>query len=290
MFDAGAPGVNWLASVPNLHLLTGARTIQPFSFAEADPGAPLAAWVERYWAFTVGNGSAPPPRHHVPPDGCSSLAVIMPAGAPAALVISGPWQESFAVPVSTGARYWGARLRPGALPGLLALNPVEHRNRAVPAPPSLAPLATQLLDRFREVDGLTAGAAVFDTVLGRYAERAQPPDRLVSEAVTLIRAVEGDARIGALAGQLGVSPRTLHRRFFAATGLSPKEFARIERLRRAAFTALARPDGPAWAQLAIEHGYADQAHLIHEFTTLTGLTPEAFYGRLKAIRHHNVRP
>ena len=222
MLDAGARGVNRLASIPNLHHRSGARTIQPFSFAEADPEAHLAAWVERYWAFAVGSDGPPPPRHHIPPDGCSSLTIIMPAGAPAALVISGPWQESFAVPVSAGARYWGARLRPGALPALLGLDPVEHRNRAAPAPPALASLANQLLERFREVDGLAAGAAVFDAVLGPLAERAQPPDRLVGEAVTLIRAVEGDARIGVLAGQLGVSARTLHRRFFAALGSPPR--------------------------------------------------------------------
>ncbi|MFO0635448.1 MAG: hypothetical protein U0168_21600 [Nannocystaceae bacterium] len=33
---------------------------------------------------------------------------------------------------------------------------------------------------------------------------------------------------------------------------------------------------PRWAALAAEHGYADQAHLAHEFAALVGLSPSAW--------------
>jgi AraC-like DNA-binding protein len=53
-------------------------------------------------------------------------------------------------------------------------------------------------------------------------------------------------------------------------GLPPKRFSRVVRFQR----VLRRVEGcPDWAQLAIELGYFDQAHLIREFRTLFGCTP-----------------
>ena len=37
-----------------------------------------------------------------------------------------------------------------------------------------------------------------------------------------------------------------------------------------------RTPAAGWADLAAEHGYYDQAHLIHEFREFTGLAPETY--------------
>jgi AraC-like DNA-binding protein len=42
---------------------------------------------------------------------------------------------------------------------------------------------------------------------------------------------------------------------------------------------VARADDVHWAEVAMEHGYYDQAHLIHDFRELTGLTPTAYRPR-----------
>jgi methylphosphotriester-DNA--protein-cysteine methyltransferase len=69
--------------------------------------------------------------------------------------------------------------------------------------------------------------------------------------------------------ELGLSPRTFTRRFRDHTGLTPKRFARIQRLQR--LLAAVEPAHPVdWARLAAEHGYCDQAHLIDDFRELTG--------------------
>lgn len=36
---------------------------------------------------------------------------------------------------------------------------------------------------------------------------------------------------------------------------------------------------PAWAELAVAHGYYDQAHLANEFRALCGMTPTEFLRR-----------
>ena len=65
------------------------------------------------------------------------------------------------------------------------------------------------------------------------------------------------------------------RLFLERTGLSPKEMARVARLR--ALLAQLASDGRAdWAGLACDFGYADQAHLINEFQSLTGKSPQRY--------------
>ncbi|NEE00722.1 helix-turn-helix domain-containing protein [Phytoactinopolyspora halotolerans] len=100
--------------------------------------------------------------------------------------------------------------------------------------------------------------------------------------------------------RLGTSASTFNRRFRAAVGLNPKPFARVQRLQRV-LTAITAA-GPAgaeasaggrhgpgdvdWAAVAAEHGYCDQAHLIHEFRELTGVTPTTYRPRSAGEPNH----
>ncbi|MBB5790453.1 helix-turn-helix domain-containing protein [Jiangella mangrovi] len=86
----------------------------------------------------------------------------------------------------------------------------------------------------------------------------------------------------------GLSASTLQRRFRAAVGLSPKQFGRVRRLQRVlrTVTVPAGDGGVDWAQVAAGHGYFDQAHLIHDFRALTGLTPGRYRPRSAAEHNH----
>ena len=71
--------------------------------------------------------------------------------------------------------------------------------------------------------------------------------------------------------RLGVSPRTFERRFSAQVGMTPKRFGRVQRLQRVLCSVRAS-SSPDWCRMAAEHGYSDQAHLIHDFRDLAGIT------------------
>lgn len=76
----------------------------------------------------------------------------------------------------------------------------------------------------------------------------------------------------ALARLEGVTRRQLERDFRHRLGLSPGAFSRVARFQRA---AAAVATGAAFADSALEHGYADQAHLNRAFKAYSGLTPRA---------------
>lgn len=99
----------------------------------------------------------------------------------------------------------------------------------------------------------------------------------------------GGARITALAGEIGWSRKHLVERFRSELGLAPKSIARMMRFDRACRVARTG-SAPGWAGIAAEVGYADQAHLVREFTELAGETPTAWARRLALIDSRLTRP
>jgi AraC-like DNA-binding protein len=90
-----------------------------------------------------------------------------------------------------------------------------------------------------------------------------------------IGALRAGTQVSKVASRLGLLRRTLVRRFSAEVGITPKRFARVHRLQRV-LCAVRRSGNPDWCALAAEHGFTDQAHLIHDFRDLADITPSAY--------------
>jgi len=114
--------------------------------------------------------------------------------------------------------------------------------------------------------------AVMEAVLVSRLGGGLDPDPLVPAAAGMLAR---GVLVAEVAERVGVLPRTLRRRFTAQVGLTPKRFARIQRLKR----VVRDLDGQAetdWAAVAFRHGYADQPHLAGEFRELAGVTPTGY--------------
>lgn len=131
-------------------------------------------------------------------------------------------------------------------------------------------------------------AVVDDWLLKRAAKVAetQIPAELVHAWRLLLRS-RGAMPIADVAGELGWSTRRLSGRFSAEFGLTPKAAARVIRFDRARRRLVDRARGgpvDAWpdagsrrglglADLAVDAGYYDQAHMDREFRALAGCPP-----------------
>ena len=132
-------------------------------------------------------------------------------------------------------------------------------------------------DRFKRSETL-AGA-----LIGLHARHAAKPGALpaVRSEPTLVRAVKARLRddLGAkltlpsLALEFAVTPFVLLRAFVREAGLSPHAYQQQERVRRA--SQLLR-SGRAASEVALDTGFADQAHLSRVFKQHTGVTPRVF--------------
>ncbi|MEL7170697.1 MAG: ATP-binding protein [Bacteroidota bacterium] len=98
--------------------------------------------------------------------------------------------------------------------------------------------------------------------------------------VERVRAVVEDAladphlTVEVLADRLAVSPRQLHRRMRALTGLTPAAFVRAMRLQRAA-TLLAGRSGTV-AEVAYAVGFRSESHFTKRFKTEFGVLPSVY--------------
>jgi AraC-like DNA-binding protein len=138
-------------------------------------------------------------------------------------------------------------------------------------------------DRLREAirdapDAATASAHV-DAALAPFGPE---PDPLVDRAEHLVARIGAEPairRVEQLAEDLDTTVRSLQRFCAEWIGVSPKHLVRWARLHEAAGRAA---EGPVdWAALAAELGYADQAHLVRDFTRVVG-EPPARYARAQA--------
>ncbi|GAB3810207.1 hypothetical protein GCM10027605_47570 [Micromonospora zhanjiangensis] len=109
-------------------------------------------------------------------------------------------------------------------------------------------------------------------------------------AVTVAAAVlHRGATVAEVEDRLGWTRRRLASRFGDRVGITPKRFARVRRFQRllGAVTTDARHGlAPDWARLAAEHGYHDQAHMIHDFRAFAGFSPTAYRPRSDGARNH----
>lgn len=86
----------------------------------------------------------------------------------------------------------------------------------------------------------------------------------------------GQVSVAYLCSELGWSRKRLVARFREDIGISPKTAGRIIRFERLQQRLRRRKGGPvSWADLAIQCGYSDQAHLVREVGRLAGVTPTA---------------
>jgi AraC-like DNA-binding protein len=67
--------------------------------------------------------------------------------------------------------------------------------------------------------------------------------------------------------------------------MGPKQFARIARIDR---VLSARTQGATWADIAYATGFADQAHMINDFTAIVGVSPAELGRQLTLSRWSQV--
>ena len=101
---------------------------------------------------------------------------------------------------------------------------------------------------------------------------------LVRQAVEEVEQSGGQIHANQLAAKLAVTPKNLERKFASMIGKSPKQFIRIMRFQEVMNGLLGQQLGYL-TEYALNNGYFDQSHFIHEFKSFSGYTPREFVKR-----------
>jgi len=114
--------------------------------------------------------------------------------------------------------------------------------------------------------------SLVETFLARRILRSPIDTARVDWAVARIESSGGSLDVGSLARELGHSHKHLITLFRDQVGVSPKLLSRLVRFERVIRHARASRS-MSWSELALAHGFFDQAHLARDVKRFTGLTP-----------------
>lgn len=255
-------------------------------FREVLPPEDLARTVACFWEFVAGPETPLGYIHTIPTDGCTSVSAPVGGGPPGLL---GPRLESWKMPLFPNTSYIGVRFMAGATRSALGLSGERLRDYVGLFEPLAPGYGVDFMGALRGVETLDVAVGPLTALVRSWVGRNGGRDEVVDAGVAAISHSRGDARIAEIAARVGLSERQFQRRFQIEVGLTPKQFARIVRLRAAAIDA-AMLEGVSWAEVAADRGYADQAHLVREFAQILGMSPTEFKTAFApAIEHVDVR-
>ncbi|MFD7404090.1 DUF6597 domain-containing transcriptional factor [Streptomyces sp. NPDC059866] len=173
-------------------------------------------------------------------------------------------------------RVCGAKFRPGGFRPYAPGEPVSHwTGRASPAQEVFQQATEDIARSVVTPADDRARVAALDAFLLSLPHAPDPQADLAMDLVQRIRADRAVRRVGDFARGQGLSVRALQRLFSAYVGVSPKWVILRYRIHEALELAGTRRDVD-WAALAADLGYADQAHLVRDFTTTVGVPPTAY--------------
>ena len=219
-------------------------------YTQRPPDPRLVSIVDAMWTSREAEPAM------IVPDGCIDLIFhVGPAGPQ--LIVSELLEEAERYH-DTG--WWaGVRFRPGMARTLLDLDPVDCRGREHAA----RDLGRSFAELEEQLAGCTSGhMRLLESFVERHFDQRWLPPLRVRRA---LERLSRTGRVDAVAAELSVSPRTLHRDVLAWTGLSPKLLARIFRAGAARDSLDA---GERVVDVAASLGFADQAHLSRELAAL----------------------
>ena len=229
------------------------------------PSDDLAPFVEHYWTVEWDLPEArtaetlPHPSVHIVLEGDEAE-------------VHGVSSRRFSRVLQGRGRVFGIKFRPGGFRPFVEQPVADFTDRGQPLQAvfgdAAAGLAPRALAQRQHQDTIA--------VLEAFLRQCHPqPDASATLAGRIAERIAGDrsiTRVEHLVGEFGIGLRTLQRLFSEYVGVSPKWVIQRYRLHEAA-ARLATGGDIDWPDIALELGYADQAHFIRDFRKLVGRSP-----------------
>lgn len=198
---------------------------------------------------------------------------ILPTARPQVIISNGPTGAIYVGPKSTstevgspsGHRMTGAAFEVGASMAFTGVAADQTTDLSIPLD-CLWPIH----DLAGELASLTPREAM-DRLENELVRRLRPEliDRSVLAAQ---KAISAGVPAGRVAAAIGHDRRKFVPEFRRHVGFGPKQYERIQRFSYA-ITAIRQPNPASIASIAVDLGFADQAHLTREVTHFAGVTP-----------------
>ena len=131
----------------------------------------------------------------------------------------------------------------------------------------------QICDQLSEASMPEEKVSVIEAFLQKIVDDRWKDSTDIGEVTSILKQPGSfDISMSSLAEHFGLSQRHLRRKFHQVVGLSMKEYQSIARFNRV-LNAKIDLEHKGWAEIALENGYYDQAHLVNDFKKRLGASP-----------------
>lgn len=202
-------------------------------------------------------------------------------------VISGARTNCFVIDTSQEERVFGIQFQPGGAFPFFRAPASELKNTTVALECLWKEAAGELRERLLAASTIDSMFALAEKYLLAQLVRQLELHPAVDFARQHFCRSPHLATVASVLDRIGLSQHRFIQLFHHQVGLSPKAFCRVRRFQRVLHTVHGSRDVD-WAQVALECGYYDQPHFIHDFREFSGLTPAQYLAR--ATEHLNHVP
>jgi AraC-like DNA-binding protein len=255
-------------------------------FRHLTPGPPLDAFVSLIWFY---EGFAKPhSKERMMPTGAMSMVINLvedrirtyDQNDPRKMrevsgsVLVGAHSEHFIIDTAEQLGVVGVEFKPGGAFPFFRPPAEEIANQHVPLDALWDRFADELREQVLEARTPEQKLHILERTL--LARLAKPLVR--HRAVYFALAEFGRdplLSVSEISQRVGLSRRRFTQLFQDEVGLAPKVFSRVRRF-QCAVKKIYAAKTMDWADFALACGYYDQAHLIHDFTRISGLTPNSY--------------
>jgi AraC-like DNA-binding protein len=266
------------------------------------PAPPLSRFVELLWYYD--DPPKPHAKERLMPDGCVTLIInladdqtrlydaddVSKMKTLSGCSVAGPHTRCFAIDTDEQTCVIGASFRAGGAVPFLKVPSDELHNQHLNLEDLWGRLACELRERALAAKSPEAKLRVVELALLERAAGMFDGQPVVEYAVGNFLEQPATAKIARVADKTGFSARHFIELFKQHVGMTPKLFCRVRRFQE----VLRRITGGKpvnWTGVALDGGYFDQAHFIHDFRAFSGINPSKYLAYYRDFpRHHNHLP
>lgn len=167
-------------------------------------------------------------------------------------------------------------LRPGALSALFDIPAHAFKNQIIALDTIAGSGISTLRDKLIETTTPEEKFGLLETFLLSQLDRSFQPNPALIFSINQLKNKHGAPSIAEIRDKVGYSHRRFSELFKRLAGIPPKQYARICRFQHV-LGSIRGMKVPDWSSIAIDSGYYDQPHFIHEFKSFSGLSPTEYH-------------
>jgi AraC-like DNA-binding protein len=190
-------------------------------------------------------------------------------------IFCGARTDCFVIDTSVQERVIGIQFRAGGAFPFLAMPASEVANTTYSLDDVWPRQAVLIREELLSAINVDAMFSILEQALISRLKHSCTPHPAVAFAIGRLGRSTQNMRVRDVSDRVGLSSRRLMELFREQTGLTPKAFQRVRRFQHVLQSLRRQSDGN-WAALAMDCGYYDQAHFIHDFRAFAGMTPSEY--------------